>query len=100
MLSTDASTTGQCTIHHATRGSRVLLFVRAQRKQDGRPGGSTEHFVRLGFARYEGHEGERIWFVPEWRFGGGWSARFRRRGCTARQHQQRCNGLPAVEPCY
>ncbi len=36
---TDASSTGQRTIHHEARGSRVLLFVREQRKQDGRAGG-------------------------------------------------------------
>jgi hypothetical protein len=53
------SPTGQRYIHHATRGSRVLLFVREQRKQDGRPGAPTEPFVCLGFARYESHEGER-----------------------------------------
>jgi hypothetical protein len=35
---TAASPTGQRYIHHASRGSRVLLFVREQRKQDGRPG--------------------------------------------------------------
>ncbi len=45
---TAASPTGQRTIHHATRGSRVLLFVREQRKQDGRPGGPTEPFVCFG----------------------------------------------------
>ena len=56
---TAASPTGQRYIHHATRGSRVLLFVREQRKQDGRPGGPTEPFVCLGFATYESHEGER-----------------------------------------
>jgi hypothetical protein len=56
---TAASPTGQRYIHHATRGSRVLLFVREQRKQDGRPGAPTEPFVCLGFARYESHEGER-----------------------------------------
>jgi hypothetical protein len=56
---TAGSATGQCTIHHAARGSRVLLFVREQRKQDGRAGGPTEPFVCLGFARYESHEGER-----------------------------------------
>ena len=39
MLATDASSTGQRTIHHEARGSRVLLFVREQRKQDGRAGG-------------------------------------------------------------
>jgi hypothetical protein len=99
VLSTDASTTGQCTIHHEARSSRVLLFVREQRKQDGRASAPTELLVCLGFASYKSHEGERIWFVPEWRSAGGWSARSRRRGCTARQHQQRCNGLPAVEPC-
>ena len=48
-----------------------------------RPGGVTEPFVCLGFARYESHEGKRIWFVTEWRFAGGWSARSRRRGCQA-----------------
>ena len=37
----------------------MLLFVREQRKQDGRSGGSTEPFVCLGFATYESHEGER-----------------------------------------
>lgn len=48
-------------IHHAARGSRVLLFVREQRKQ----GSVTEPFVCMGFAPYESHEGERIWFAPE-----------------------------------
>ena len=41
------SPTGQRTIHHLARGSRVLLFVREQRKQ----GGITEPFAYLGFAR-------------------------------------------------
>ncbi len=77
---TATSATGQRYIHHAARGARVLLFVREQRKQDGRPGGPTEPFVYLGFATYESHEGERIWFVPGWRFAGGCSARSRRRG--------------------
>ena len=36
---TFASSTGQRTIHHEARGSRVLLFEREQRKQDGRAGG-------------------------------------------------------------
>ena len=48
-----------------------------------RPGGVTEPFVCLGFATYESHEGERIWFVTEWRSAGGCSARSRRRGCQA-----------------
>jgi hypothetical protein len=40
VLSTAASSpTGQRYIHHEARGSRVLLFVREQRKQDGRAGG-------------------------------------------------------------
>jgi len=51
-----ASPTGQRTIHHAARGSKVLLYryaeacgyVRDQRKQDGRPGAPTEPFVCLG----------------------------------------------------
>lgn len=73
---TAASPTGQRYIHHQARGSRVLLFVREQRKQ----GALTEPFARLGFATYESHEGERIWFVTEWRSAGGWSGRSRRRG--------------------
>ena len=56
---TAASPTGQGTIHHEALGSRVLLFVREQRRVDGRPGGVTEPFRCLGFATYEGHEGER-----------------------------------------
>ena len=52
---TAASPTGQRYVHHQALGSRVLLFVREQRKQ----GMVTEPFVCLGFARYEGHEGER-----------------------------------------
>jgi hypothetical protein len=56
---TAASPTGQRYIHHTTRGSRVLLFVREHRKQDGRPGAPTEPFVCMGFASYESHEGER-----------------------------------------
>jgi hypothetical protein len=56
---TAASPTGQRYIHHASRGSRVLLFVREHRKQDGRPGAPTEPFACLGFASYESHEGER-----------------------------------------
>jgi len=52
---TAASPTGQRYIHHQARGSRVLLFVREQRKQ----GGVTEPFVCLGFSRYESHEGDR-----------------------------------------
>jgi len=45
---TASSASSQRTIHHAARGSRVLLFMREQRKQDGRPGGPTEPFVCLG----------------------------------------------------
>jgi len=54
-----ASPPGQRYIHHAAQGSRVLLFVREQRRVDGRAGGVTEPFVCLGFATYESHEGER-----------------------------------------
>ncbi len=63
---TAASATGQRYIHHEARGSRVLLFVREQRRQDGRPSAPTEPFVCLGFARYENHEGERPMAV-RWR---------------------------------
>jgi hypothetical protein len=64
---TASSPTGQRTIHHATRGSRVLLYrcaeacgcVREQSKLWCRSGAPTEPFVCLGFATYESHEGER-----------------------------------------
>jgi hypothetical protein len=57
----------------------VLLFVHeaggfyaaGHRKEGGRAGGITEPFRCLGFAVYEGHEGERILFVHHWRFAGG-----------------------------
>jgi hypothetical protein len=52
---TAAAATGQRYIHHEARGSRVLLFVREQRRH----GTVTEPFECLGFARYESHEGER-----------------------------------------
>ncbi|KEF40724.1 MAG: hypothetical protein ER33_15400 [Cyanobium sp. CACIAM 14] len=52
---TAASSTGQWYVHHEARGSRVMLFVREHSKQ----GTVTEPFRCLGFARYEGHEGER-----------------------------------------
>ncbi len=45
-----------------------------------RAGGVTEPFRCLGFARYVSHEGERILFVHQWRFAGGWSDRSRRGG--------------------
>jgi superfamily II DNA or RNA helicase len=52
---TASSPTGQRYIHHAAQGSRVLLFVREQRRQ----GSVTEPFRCLGFATYESHESER-----------------------------------------
>ena len=52
---TVASPTGQRYIHHSSRGSRVLLFVREQRKR----GSITEPFICIGFGTYENHEGER-----------------------------------------
>jgi len=73
---TASSATGQRYVHHEARGSRVLLFVREQRRQ----GTVTEPFVCLGFARYESHEAERIWLAAEWRSAGGWSGRSRRGG--------------------
>jgi hypothetical protein len=97
-----ASSTGQRTIHHASRGSRVLLFVHGaagfcaadHRKEGGRAGGVTEPFRRLGFVNYESHEGEWILFVGQWRFAGGWSGRSRRRGCQAvAWHQSGVGGL-------
>jgi hypothetical protein len=49
------SPTGQRFIHHAARGSRVLLFVREHRRQ----GTVTEPLQCLGFVSCESHEGER-----------------------------------------
>ena len=54
-LTREASATGQRYIHHAERGSRVMLFVREESKR----GGVTLPFLCLGFADYVSHEGER-----------------------------------------
>ena len=86
---TASSPTGQRTIHHASRGSRVLLFVHesrgfyaaGHRKEGGRSGGITEPFRCLGFAVYESHEGERP--MARGNLCGGWSGRSRRRGYQA-----------------
>jgi hypothetical protein len=60
---TTAAAAGQRTIHHAARGSRVLLYRCAEAfsyaREQRRQGSVTEPFVCLGFARYESHEGER-----------------------------------------
>jgi hypothetical protein len=53
------SATGLRYIHHASRGSRVLLFMREHRREAGRAGAITKPFRCLGFAAYESHEGER-----------------------------------------
>ena len=54
-LTREASATGQRYIHHAERGSRVMLFVREENKRSG----VTLPFLCLGFAEYVSHEGER-----------------------------------------
>jgi len=54
-LTRETSPTGQRYIHHAERGSRVLLFVR----EENRRGGVTMPFLCLGIADYVSHEGER-----------------------------------------
>jgi hypothetical protein len=46
----EASETGQRYIHHVQRGTRVFLFVRANKE---------EPFVALGHGRYVRHQGER-----------------------------------------
>lgn len=51
------SPTGQRYIHHAERGSRILLFVR-EFKQD-RVLGTAAAYTYLGSARYVSHEGSR-----------------------------------------
>jgi hypothetical protein len=66
-ITTAASPSVQRTIHHETRGSRVLLYcfaeacgyVREHRREGGRAGGVTKPFRCLGSARYVSHEGER-----------------------------------------
>jgi hypothetical protein len=71
---TAVSPTGQRTIHHKARGSRVLLYcfaeafgyVREHRREGGRASGATLPFRCLGFARYESHEGERLMAI-RWR---------------------------------
>ncbi len=48
--------TGQRYIHHRTRGSSVVLFVR---ELESRPNGSGAPFTCLGPVDYQGHEGGR-----------------------------------------
>jgi Domain of unknown function (DUF3427) len=50
-----ASPTGQRYIHHRTRGTNILLFVRETR----RDGAATQPYVFLGPADYEAHKGDR-----------------------------------------
>ena len=45
-LTIEASSSGQRSIHHRERGSRVMLFVR----EENRRGGVTMPFLCLGFA--------------------------------------------------
>ncbi|MCP9800248.1 DUF3427 domain-containing protein [Synechococcus sp. RedBA-s] len=54
-LTRQSSSTGQRYIHHAERGSQVMLFVR----EENRRGGVTLPFLCLGFADYVSHQGER-----------------------------------------
>ena len=83
---TAASPTGQRYIHHAERGSRVLLYrcaeacgyVREQRKQDGRPGAPPNRSCVWGLPATKATKAN-----ARWRFAGGWSGRSRRRGCQA-----------------
>lgn len=63
----EQSATGQRYIHHAERGSRVLLFVR-EYKED-RLYGTTEAYTYLGTAKYVSHEGSKpmniIWQLDQ-----------------------------------
>jgi hypothetical protein len=43
-----------------------MLFVREHRKESGCAGVITEPFWCLGFAVYEGHEGERSMAIRWW----------------------------------
>ena len=61
-LTRQASATGQRYIHHAERGSRVMLFVR----EESRRGGVTLPFLCLGFADYVSYEGERSMAIRCW----------------------------------
>jgi hypothetical protein len=65
-LTRESSATGQRSIHHVERGSRVLLFVRGE----SRRGGVTLPFLCQGFADCVSHEGERPMAI-RWRLGGG-----------------------------
>ena len=62
-LTRETSPTGQRYIHHAERGSRVLLYRSAEAfgyvREENRRGGVTMPFLCLGIADYVSHEGER-----------------------------------------
>jgi superfamily II DNA or RNA helicase len=51
----EKSTKGQRYIHHASRGTNVLLFVRASKKDDRR---ETRPYMFLGSADYQSHQAE------------------------------------------
>ena len=53
----ECSPTGQRYIHHAERGSRILLFVREFKKDSIT--GCAEAYTYLGTATYVSHEGEK-----------------------------------------
>jgi hypothetical protein len=76
---TAASATGQRYVHHAARGSRVLLFVREQRRQGGRAAGVAGSPSRSCAWGLPGTRATRA--SGRWRFAGGWSGRFRWGGC-------------------
>ena len=61
-LTRQASATGQRSIHHPERGSRVMLFVR----EESRRGWVTLPLLCLGFADYVSHEGERSMAIRCW----------------------------------
>jgi len=107
---TTASPTGQRYIHHASRGSRVLLYrcaeacgyVREQRKQDGRSGAPTEPFVCLGCGSATLPCSQVVRATKatrasgRWRSAGGWSGRSRRRGYQAVTWHK--NGVGGLRP--
>jgi hypothetical protein len=73
---TAASPTGQRYIHHEARGSRVLLFVRAHRREGAALGVSPSRSGVWGLPATRATRGS-----GRWRFAGGWSGRYRRGGC-------------------
>ena len=89
---TAASPTGQRSIHHEARGSRVLLFGSDTGVRGAAPGVSPSRFGVWGLPGTRATRGS-----GRWRFGGGWSGRYRRGGCRGWRWRFSVSSTPTAQ---